>query len=200
MLDRAGLLFLAAIPLLAYATYQAVYYRRFKQYEAWPQLKPSLFWGHLKVVHEFISKGEPKRDIDMVFSSIFRALGKPPVMLFDLRPVTYPMVVVTSHEVAEQVSKPTKAFPWSLPKSPTINTIESLIGQKSILTLGGEEWKNLRRRYNPGFSPQHLMGLLPCILDKTQFFLKHLDDYCASGEEFRLDIILVNLTFDIIGL
>lgn len=199
MLDGASLLFLTTIPLLAYATYQALYYWRFKQYEAWPQLKPSLFWGHLKLLQEFMNQGDPKRDVDIVFSSIFHALGKPPVMLLDLRPVSYSMVVVTSHEVAEQVSKPTKTFPWSLPKSPTINTIRPLIGQKSILTLAGEEWRNLRRRYNPGFSPQYLMGLLPCILEKTQFFLKHLDDYCASGEDFRLDILLINLTFDIIG-
>lgn len=199
MFDRATLLLFAAIPLLAYAASQAVYSWRFKQFKGWPQLKSSLFWGHMKVMREFVNQGDPKRDVDMVFSSVFRALGKPPLMIFDFRPIMYPMVVVTSHEVAEQVSRPSRAFPWSLPKSPTLGAMRPLIGKYSILTLAGEEWKNLRRRFNPGFSPQHLMGLLPCILDKTQFFLKHLDDYCANGKEFRLDIILVNLTFDIIG-
>jgi len=201
MLDQAGPLLLAAVPVLLYAIYQALVYWRFnKQYADLAQLKPSLIWGHMKALNEFMVRGDRKRDIDMVFSEVYHALGKPPIVLFDFRPVAYPMAVITNHEVAEQVSRTSGNFPWSLPKSPTLGEMKPLVGKHSILTLGGEEWKNLRRRFNAGFSPQHLMSLLPCMLDKTQYFLKHLDDYCESGEEFRLDIILVNLTFDIIGM
>jgi cytochrome P450 len=65
--------------------------------------------------------------------------------------------------------------------------------------LQAEEWKALRRRFNPGFAPQHLMTLLPCILDKTWYFLEHLDGYARTGEAFCLDEFCTNLTFDIIG-
>jgi hypothetical protein len=60
-------------------------------------------------------------------------LGNPPLMFLDLRPVSYPMVLVTSHEVAEQVSRASKQFAWSTPKSPTIGGLVRLIGPESIL-------------------------------------------------------------------
>lgn len=52
---------------------------------------------------------------------------------------------------------------------------------------------------NPGFAPQHLLTTLPIILDKAQFFLGHLDRLAGTGEEFSLDELCTNLTFDIIG-
>jgi cytochrome P450 len=194
-----SLLLLAAIPVILRFAYQALYYRRFKELERLPQLTPSLVWGHLKAMGELARKGEPDCDGDELLKTMFRMLGKPPLMVLDLRPLTRPMVVVCSHDVAEQISRSSKAFPWSLPKSPTMAGLNPLVGRHSVLMLEGEEWKALRRRFNPGFSPQHLMTLLPCILDKTQVFLRHLDGFCASGEEFCLEPLTINLTFDIIG-
>ena len=55
-------------------------------------------------------------------------------MFFDLRPVNYPMVIVNSHEVAEQISRVSKQFAWSAPKSPTMNALVRVIGRESILT------------------------------------------------------------------
>ncbi len=43
------------------------------------------------------------------------------------------------------------------------------------------------------------MGFLPIILDKTWLFLKYLDSYARTGDEFSLDRLTINLTFDIIG-
>lgn len=68
-----------------------------------------------------------------------------------------------------------------------------------MLIVQGEEWKALRRRFNPGFAPQHLLSLLPCILDRSWHFFEILDSYAANGEVFSLDELCINLTFDIIG-
>ena len=57
----------------------------------------------------------------------------------------------------------------------------------------------MRKRFNPGFAPQHLMTLLPCILDKTSIFLERLDGLASSGTEYPLNKLTINLTFDIIG-
>jgi cytochrome P450 len=43
------------------------------------------------------------------------------------------------------------------------------------------------------------MSLLPCILDKTSYFLANLDHLAESGEEFLLSDLCTDLTFDIIG-
>lgn len=63
----------------------------------------------------------------------------------------------------------------------------------------GENWKFLRKRYNMGFAPQHLITLLKPILAKTDIFLNKLDNFAHSGVEFNFDVLCVNLTFDIIG-
>lgn len=138
--------------------------------------------------------------LDLVFSGIRDALGKPSIIFVDLRPITYPMVVILSHEVAEQVTRPTKAFPQSVPKSETEKHNVHLLGPKSILTAEGEAWSGLRKRFNSGFAPAHLMTLLPAILGRIPKFIQHLDAYSMTGAEFPLGSLLGNLMFDIIGI
>lgn len=60
-------------------------------------------------------------------------MGRPPIMLVDLRPVNPPMVLVSDHSIAEQISKPSKLFPLSTPKSPTWTHMIPIIGTTSIL-------------------------------------------------------------------
>jgi cytochrome P450 len=137
--------------------------------------------------------------LDIVLDDIKQDLGNPPVFMLDLRPVAFPMCVIASHEAAEQISRASKLFPWSTPKSPTVHTLVPLIGRRSILLKEEEDWKTMRKRFNPGFAPSHLMLLLPTILDKTWLFLEQLDSYARTGEAFSLEKLTVNLTFDIIG-
>ncbi|KAH6623878.1 cytochrome P450 [Chaetomium tenue] len=190
---------LLALPLVVAYLAATVWHRRFKQFANFPQLKPSLLWGHLKLIHEYTLKGPPDVHYDPVFATMAKELGNPPVMFLDLRPASYPMVLVNSHEVAEQVTRASKMFAWSTPKSPTMGALVRLIGPESVLMKEKENWKQLRKRFNPGFAPQHLMTLLPCILDKTDIFMEHLDRLASSGEEFSMLKHTINLTFDIIG-
>ncbi|KAL2850815.1 hypothetical protein BJX68DRAFT_266391 [Aspergillus pseudodeflectus] len=87
--------------------------------------------------------------------------------------------------------------------TPTFSTIVAPIlavaGSALALPSNGSEWKTLRKRFNPGFAPQHLISLLPGILDRVQCFTDILDGHARSGEVFALDEPCINLTFDIIG-
>ena len=132
-----------------------------------------------------------------MFSEMHDILGRPSLMLVDLRPVNRPMVLVSSHEIAEQVSKASKAFPTSTPKT-DLSYLLHLTGPTSILLAHGDKWKALRKRYNPAFAPQHLMTFLPCILEKTSTFVRHLEALAKTGKEFPLVTLAINLTFDII--
>lgn len=60
-------------------------------------------------------------------------MGRPPVMLVDMRPVNPPMVLVPSHSIAEQISKPSQGFPLSTPKSPTWTHMIPIIGTTAII-------------------------------------------------------------------
>lgn len=111
----------------------------------------------------------------------------------------YPMAIVNSHHVMEQVVRPSKQFKYSVPKSPTLREIEPLIGPTSIITTEGEEWKPIRKRFNPGFAPAHLFTLLPVILAQAERFTNKLDSLAESGEEFQLGELCTFLTFDTIG-
>ncbi|KAI1312023.1 cytochrome P450 [Xylaria venustula] len=191
-------IFLASLLALATYLYLKLRHKRFNQYASLPQLQSSLLWGHLKTVNDYARHGEADRHPDMALADMHQALGRPPLMFVDLRPLNHPILVVTNHEIAEQVSKASTLFPTSVPKS-SFKYLEHLIGPTSILSWEGDDWKKLRKRFNPGFAPQHLNTLLPCILDKTLPFISHLDRFAHTQEEFPLVPFIVNLTVDIIG-
>ncbi|KAI3123989.1 hypothetical protein DTO039G3_9161 [Penicillium roqueforti] len=141
----------------------------------------------------------PNIHIDETLKAMYDSLGKPALFVVDLRPVSHPICVICDHDVAEQISKSSKLFPYSPPKSHTSRWYSDMMGPLSIVLAENEEWKSLRKQFNPGFAHKHLVTLLPCILDKTQLFLTKLDHYATTDEEFLLDELCTNLTFDIIG-
>lgn len=130
---------------------------------------------------------------------MWASIGCPPIMFVDFRPIIPPMAIVSNHDIAEQITKSSKYFPVSTPKSPTMAHLLPLLGPASILTKEGDEWKDLRKRYNPGFAPQHLWSLLPLILENMEPFWNYLDQFVASQQEFSLEVLITNLTFDVIG-
>jgi cytochrome P450 len=191
-------IFLAVIALIATYLYRKLQYKRFEQHAGLPQLYPSLLLGHLKKLDAIIKRGAPDRHPDYIFEEMLYELDRPPLMFVDFRPVNRPMVLITSHEIAEQVTKSSKLFPTSLPKS-DLSYMHHLTGRSSILLAHGDEWKALRRRYSQAFAPQHLLTLLPCILDKTSTFVQRIDALADSGQDFPILNLAINLTVDIIG-
>jgi hypothetical protein len=69
-----------------------------------------------------------------VLSEVREALGNPPAFILDVRPAQRALGVICTHEVAEQVSKNTKSFPYSMAKSPTYAEFVHLLGPSSIVT------------------------------------------------------------------
>src|SRR5579871_450071 len=124
----------------------------------------------------------------------------PPILIVDVRPVNFAICIVCSHYIAEQLSKPSPSFRYGVPKSPSaFRELSPVTGESSLLIEEGDHWRTLRKRFNPGFAPAHLMTLLPKILQKTQLFLQRLDLAAANGEVIKMDNLCVDLTFDIIG-
>ncbi|KAJ8122726.1 hypothetical protein ONZ43_g1147 [Nemania bipapillata] len=192
-------LVLGATALLLSYCYVRLRYKRFSEYAHLPQMPTTLILGHLKTMDSFIRGGKPNGHPDLAFRAINEALGRPPLMLMDLRPFGPPMAIVRSHEVAEQVSKAYKQFPYSLPKMPEVyGHMVHVTGPTSILGADGEEWKRLRKRFNAGFAPQQIITFLPRILEKSLTFISNLDNFVATEKSFSLVEVTGNLTFDII--
>lgn len=87
------------------------------------------------LVRLFVPRAQQRQLIraDEVFRAMREQAGNPPIFLLDLRPVSWPLLIVGSHDAAERVSKSTKQAPWSTPKSPTVRDILELVGPTSLL-------------------------------------------------------------------
>ncbi|OAP64136.1 hypothetical protein AYL99_00108 [Fonsecaea erecta] len=168
--------------------------RRFKEI---PQLPRHPVWGHLVNMGEKLNPAL-QRHPDYAFEEIWESLDRPPAFLMDLNPVDGVFLIVADPDVAEQITQPTSTFKYSLPKSDTLMSMYRLIGLESLIIAEGEEWKTLRRRFNKGFSPQHLHTLDGLIVSKTQEFVDRLKCAAANGEVFSLKDYSQDLTTDII--
>ncbi|KAF2134227.1 cytochrome P450 [Dothidotthia symphoricarpi CBS 119687] len=193
---------LASLPILVWYLYYLLSQWRFKKFAHIPgQLPSNLFLGHLGYMIEGYKKlGSSLPHPDYVLEEIWKDNGRPEFMLLDTRPTSYPLALITSHELAEQVSRATKANQYSVTKSPTMQEgFGRLVGKYSMLSENHDSWKALRKRFNPGFAPQHLLSLLPVIVEKTEIFLHKLDALAESGVETEMEPLCTDVTFDIIG-
>jgi cytochrome P450 len=194
-----GVILATATALLAYL-YTIVQHKRFRQFAHLPQLPNTWLWGHMKAFGEFGKLGPRDEHPETIMRRMHASIGDPSVMFIDFRPFSHPGLLIRSHDVAEQLSRGSKLYPWSVPKYATQHgQMVPVIGKHSIITKEGAEWKDLRRRFNPGFAPAHLNTLLPVIMDKVDIFLGQMDDAARTGETIVLGHRLRNLTFDIMG-
>ncbi|KAI0141268.1 putative cytochrome P450 monooxygenase [Xylariaceae sp. FL1272] len=149
---------LAAIAAVAVTFFvNRLRYMRFRQFSQFTQHPSSLLLGHLKAPGGYAKLNKPDAHIDLAMVAISEALGRPPVMFLDMRPIGDPLAVVADYEVED----------------------------------ANDDWRLLRKRFNPGFASQHSNTFVPEILDKGLISPKR-----AS---FSLINLTTHLTFDIIG-
>ena len=172
-------------------------YRSRNRYHEIPQLPRHPLWGHLVNMGEKLNPALD-RHADYGFEETWEALGQPPAFLMDMHPVDCSFLVVADPSIAEEVSQPSTTHKYSFPKSDTLQAMYRLIGRDSLITAEGEQWKTLRRRFNKGFSPQHLHTLDGLIIEKTRIFIDRLKNLAKTGAVFRLRDYAQDLTTDII--
>ena len=166
-----------------------------RRYNAIPQLPRHPVWGHL------INCGEKlagSRHPDYGFEEIWESMGRPSCFLMDLTPVDNAFLVLAEPQIAEAIVFPSKQYKYSTPKSDTFVHLSRLIGSESLITREHEEWKALRKRFNPGFQPKHIYSLTPSVVTKTQMFVKRLEEAANDGRIFTLAHYAKDLTADII--
>ncbi|KAH8731295.1 cytochrome P450 [Phaeosphaeriaceae sp. PMI808] len=192
----------ALAPAFAAGLYFLLYRWRYHRFAHIPSpLRSNLFLGHLGyIAAEFKKLGGSSVHPDYILENIWKDNGSPDFMFFDTRPAQYPLALIASHELAEQITKSTKQQQYSTTKSPTIQQgFGSLVGKFSLLSEDGEPWKILRKRFNPAFAPQHLLTLLPVVVEKTYIFMEKLEAMAKLGIATELESACTNVTFDIIG-
>ena len=166
-----------------------------RRYNDIPQLPRHPVWGNL------INCGEKlggNRHPDYGFEEIWESMGRPPCFLMDLAPVDRCFLILAEPQIAESIVYPSKQYKYSMPKSDTFDQLSRLIGSESLITRENEEWKVLRKRFNPGFQPKHIYSLTSAVVSKTQMFVNRLEKAAEDGKTFTLANYAKDLTADII--
>jgi hypothetical protein len=166
-----------------------------KKYNDIPSLPRHPLWGNLVNCG---SKLGGERHPDYCLEEIWESLGRPPAFVMDLEPVSRVFLIIAEPQIAEALVQPSDEFKYSTPKSDTIFALSRLIGADSLLTKEGEDWKNLRKRFNPGFQPKYLHSLAPSVVAQTLTFVERLEKAADEGCVITLADYAKDLTTDII--
>jgi cytochrome P450 len=65
--------------------------------------------------------------------------------------------------------------------------LKSVIGKTSLVAIGGEHWKRLRKMFNPAFAPSHLETMVPAILEESEIFIEKLNEVADTGKVVRMN-------------
>jgi cytochrome P450 len=86
----------------------------------------------------------------------------------------------------------------NLPKSVVAyRTLQPVIGKTSLVSIGGEHWKKLRKMFNPAFAPSHLETMIPAIVQESEVFCEKLNEVAESGKVVRMNELTTVCLLDI---
>lgn len=152
--------------------------------------------GHLLIVANIMSKLPSDvhgHVLPRQISKTYPTLG--PVFYIDTWPFGPPILALTSADAANQAT-----VAHSLPKFAMLREyMKPMTGGTDLTTLEGRQWKTWRTVFNPGFSVNYLMTMVPQMLKDVLVFCDILEQRAADGQIFSLDPLTINLNLDIIG-
>lgn len=197
--DIRNILLSAAALYLLYRVSQWIYkaYRVRHRYHDIVSLPRNLIYGNLVNAGEKLNPSL-NRHPDYGFEEIWHELGEPGCYLVDLAPVDRGFLVIAEPSYVEALVNPSEHFKYSVPKSDTYNALMPLIGSESMITKEGEDWKQMRKRFNPGFQPKYIHSLAGSVVSKTEIFVERLKKAAEGGITFKLGDYAKDLTTDII--
>lgn len=116
------------------------------------------------------------------------------ILYLDLWPVLQPLLTVWHPDLLGQIQEA------NFPKAELMREeLGPVTGAKDILTLEGREWKRTRAMFNPGFSAQNLLSLVPEFIAEIEIFKAKLRQAAESGEIVKLEKWTTLLAADVIG-
>ena len=126
----------------------------------------------------------------------------PPAVYLDLWPVSPPMLLVLNPAMVSQFTQDVNTEKAAAQS----NFLKPLTGNLDLASSHGATWKKLRRRMNPGFSPQAIRQRLPALIEEVEVFRDLLlrragteADPEGWGAVFPLERPVTMLTLDYIG-
>ncbi|OQO03660.1 hypothetical protein B0A48_10325 [Cryoendolithus antarcticus] len=157
----------------------------------------SWIWGHLLVMNELMTSGEvPIKVHPHVTPLAFRQKYKlGPYFYLDFWPFGPVMLCCADPELGAQFTTlhSTRKHPE------VVTTMQTIAGPGDLVSTSGSHWRKWRSVFNPGFAAQHLMSLVPGIVDDCKVFAEVLTALAEAGKPFRMEEYATRLTIDVIG-
>jgi sterigmatocystin biosynthesis cytochrome P450 monooxygenase len=127
-----------------------------------------------------------------LFTEMAKEYGFLGLYYLDLYPFSEPMVIVLDPAVGAQTNQ--------FVRHPVAHKLlRGLVGTKSIFSVEGAEWQAQHSWLSPAFSLQHLLTLVPSIVEETLIFKEKMTQYAVSGERFNMNEAAMRLTIDVIA-
>jgi sterigmatocystin biosynthesis cytochrome P450 monooxygenase len=153
-------------------------------------------FGHLQIVGGIMSKLPSDVHGHLLPHQIrlmFPELG--PIFYIDTWPFGPPILAVASLDGVRQITQV-----HSLPKFHALRDfLRPVTGGSDLVTMEGNEWKQWRNIFNPGFSSSHLRSLIPEMLKDVSIFCEILRDLAEKRDIFLMDPLTTRLSLDVIS-
>jgi cytochrome P450 len=80
----------------------------------------------------------------------------------------------------------------NLPK--TKLAVQHIIGKTSLVSIGGDNWKKLRKMFNPAFAPSHIETFIPVIVEESLIFIEKLNRVADTGQVVKMNTLTMVCT------
>lgn len=123
--------------------------------------------------------------------------SKEGVYYIDLWPVSGLFLTVVSPNVANQIH----ANPEISMERPSLlpRFFKPICGGPSMFDLREKDWKPWRAIFSRGFSADHVLSLVPGMVDETVVYCETLRSCAVEKAMFYLDLTTLRFTVDVIG-
>ncbi|KAL1848728.1 hypothetical protein Daus18300_013518 [Diaporthe australafricana] len=150
--------------------------------------------GHLLVLQKYVDRIPPDAAVAFAMRDLCQEeFADTELFLMDFWPVYPPLFTLFGPEPISQICNK-----YNLPKNAVLSKfMEPVTGGPDLLTMNGEEWKDWRSLFNPGFSTGAMLNNVPHIVDSVLVFRKKLIQMTGRGI-FPLDKLATKLTTEII--
>ena len=156
-------------------------------------------FGHLLYLKSVIDTLPEKCHYQYAFREIARHhFINEGVYYIDLWPVSGLFLIVVSPDVAVQATQVNSRLAIEKP-SLLRRFFKPITGGPSLFDMPEREWKPWRTTFNKGFSPDHVLSLVPGMAKETSVYCSTLRKLARQGDLVLLDPTTLRFTMDLIG-
>ncbi|KAB5566920.1 cytochrome P450 [Coniochaeta sp. 2T2.1] len=157
----------------------------------------SIIFGDLITVGKLMAKCPSDvhgQIVPHLLAQAFPELAKAGLFYVDTWPFTDPMIAVFHPDMMAQFCQED-----SRPKhGHVVREFFPFTEGKDLVTSEGMQWKQWRAVFNPGFSTQNIMSLVPSFVEEILLFSKHLGKIAETGETVQMEPQATKAVFDVI--